>query len=66
SNCRLKGVLGNALKAYFAELDAVTLADIAGPPAPVSPRPRSVGSPRASAASRAAPRPVIRLTALKS
>ncbi len=32
--CRLKGVLGNALKAYFAELDAVTLADIAGSGSP--------------------------------
>ena len=45
-NCRLKGVLGSALRAYFAELDAVTLADIAGPaPAPVStpvPGPRPV------------------------
>lgn len=30
-SCRLKGVLGNALRAYFAELDAVSLADIAGP-----------------------------------
>jgi Rrf2 family nitric oxide-sensitive transcriptional repressor len=29
--CRLKSVLGKALSAYFAELDAVTLADIAGP-----------------------------------
>ena len=28
--CRLKGVLRNALAAYFAELDGVTLADIAG------------------------------------
>jgi len=29
--CRLKGLLRKALGAYFAELDAVTLADIAGP-----------------------------------
>jgi len=29
-SCRLKGLLGKALGAYFAELDAVTLADIAG------------------------------------
>ncbi|MDP1649471.1 MAG: Rrf2 family transcriptional regulator [Rubrivivax sp.] len=28
--CRLRGVLGNALRAYFAELDAVTLDDITG------------------------------------
>ena len=27
-SCRLKGALGRALKAYFAELDAVTLADL--------------------------------------
>ena len=30
--CRLKTVLGKALGAYFAELDGVTLADIADPP----------------------------------
>lgn len=29
--CRLKGVFGAALQAYFTELDAATLADIAGP-----------------------------------
>ncbi|MCL4744014.1 MAG: Rrf2 family transcriptional regulator [Burkholderiaceae bacterium] len=29
--CRLKGVLDSALQAYFRELDATTLADIAGP-----------------------------------
>ena len=30
-NCRLKGVLRSALKAYFAALDGVTLADISAP-----------------------------------
>lgn len=30
-SCRLKGVFGAALKAYFAELDAATLADICTP-----------------------------------
>ncbi len=30
-SCRLKRVLSAALKAYFSELDGVTLADIAGP-----------------------------------
>jgi Rrf2 family nitric oxide-sensitive transcriptional repressor len=30
-SCRLKGVLRGALKAYFAELDAVTLEDLAAP-----------------------------------
>lgn len=29
--CRLKGLLGDALKAYFSVLDPVTLADISGP-----------------------------------
>ncbi|WP_088279142.1 Rrf2 family transcriptional regulator [Ideonella sp. A 288] len=29
--CRLKGVMRAAMKAWFAELDRVTLADIAGP-----------------------------------
>lgn len=29
--CRLKGLLSSALQAYFKELDAATLADIAGP-----------------------------------
>lgn len=30
-SCRLKGVFNAALKAYFKELDAATLADITGP-----------------------------------
>ena len=30
-SCRLRGVFGAALQAYFRELDAATLADIAGP-----------------------------------
>jgi Rrf2 family nitric oxide-sensitive transcriptional repressor len=33
TRCRLKGVLNKALKAYFAELDAVTLADLTARPA---------------------------------
>ena len=42
--CRLKKVLGRALKAYFAELDVVTLADIAKPgPTPSRPaKPKAV------------------------
>ena len=49
--CRLKSVLRQALQAYFAELDAVTLADIAGPGAPsdsaavVAARPAGVTAP---------------------
>ena len=31
-SCRLKGVFDSALKAYFRELDGVTLADITTPP----------------------------------
>ncbi|MCV2361906.1 Rrf2 family transcriptional regulator [Paucibacter sp. DJ1R-11] len=48
SNCRLKGALKSALKAFFAELDAVTLADLVGKPqwrlmhAPTRPAPRTV------------------------
>jgi Rrf2 family transcriptional regulator, nitric oxide-sensitive transcriptional repressor len=33
ASCRLKGLLGRALAAYFRELDGATLADIMGPPA---------------------------------
>ena len=70
-DCRLKGVLGKALKAYFAELDSVTLADIAGPPGRASVRPASRAKPSAGAAKttatvgRKAPRKVIRMLALK-
>ncbi|MBP8306404.1 MAG: Rrf2 family transcriptional regulator [Burkholderiaceae bacterium] len=70
-DCRLKGVLGMALKAYFAELDSVTLADIAGPPGRASVRPASRAKPSAGAAKttatvgRKAPRKVIRMLALK-
>jgi Rrf2 family transcriptional regulator, nitric oxide-sensitive transcriptional repressor len=31
-SCRMKRLLGVALQAYFRELDAATLADLAGPP----------------------------------
>lgn len=34
SNCRLKSVFGSALRAFFAELDATTLADLVAPAAP--------------------------------
>jgi Rrf2 family transcriptional regulator, nitric oxide-sensitive transcriptional repressor len=32
ASCRLKGLFGRALTAYFRELDGATLADIMGPP----------------------------------
>jgi len=32
-SCKLKGVLQQAMQSYFAVLDGVTLADLAGPPA---------------------------------
>jgi len=64
-DCRLKGVLGKALKAYFTELDAVTLADIAAPTAPPTGRLAAAARRGAPQAVRKAPRPVIRLTALK-
>ncbi len=43
--CRLKSVLGHALRAYFAELDAVTLADIAGPVAPAAKAGKTAAKP---------------------
>jgi Rrf2 family nitric oxide-sensitive transcriptional repressor len=39
-SCRLKGLLGDALSAYFKELDGVTLAELAAP-APPDPTPGS-------------------------
>ncbi|MGE5116607.1 MAG: Rrf2 family transcriptional regulator, partial [Betaproteobacteria bacterium] len=45
--CRLKKVLDGALKAYFRELDGVTLADISGP-APRTARPAASLSARAA------------------
>ncbi len=33
-SCRLKGLLGDALKAYFKELDGVTLAELTAPAPP--------------------------------
>ena len=65
-DCRLKGVLGKALNAYFAELDSVTLADIAGPRARASVRPKTGASdnppPRAT---RKSSHPIIAVAAIK-
>ena len=36
-NCQLRHVFGNALQAYFRELDGVTLADITQPASPATP-----------------------------
>jgi Rrf2 family nitric oxide-sensitive transcriptional repressor len=55
-SCRLKGVLHSALKAYFAELDAVTLADIAAP----APQLRAPKATRGAGASAAVAPPVSR------
>lgn len=38
ATCRMRGLLDRALKAYFKELDAATLADIAQPAPRVKPR----------------------------
>ena len=48
-SCRLKGLLGAALQAYFKTLDGATLADISGP----QPRPRGgAGVPMAAPVAR--------------
>ena len=42
-HCRLKGLFGRALQAWFAELDGMTLADVVGPaPAPLRPPPTAI------------------------
>ena len=64
-DCRLKGVLGKALKAYFAELDQVTLADIAAPARPPAGRPKAAAKRGPPPAQGKEPRPVIRLAAFK-
>lgn len=63
-NCRLKGVLGRALKAYFAELDAVTLADITAPSLPG--RARSAAGPRGTRTDTSPLRGPLRATGAKS
>jgi Rrf2 family nitric oxide-sensitive transcriptional repressor len=40
ATCRMKGLLGRALAAYFGELDSATLADIAETPRPRAKAPR--------------------------
>ena len=40
SNCRLKGLFGNALRAWFDTLDAASLADLVGPLPADRPPPR--------------------------
>ncbi len=47
-SCRLKGLLGDALKAYFNELDRVTLAELAVPASSSGASPGS-GSPAGAA-----------------
>ena len=54
-SCRLKGVFNAALKAYFKELDAATLADISSPAPPLRPSATKLSrgvSPMASPVSR--------------
>jgi Rrf2 family transcriptional regulator, nitric oxide-sensitive transcriptional repressor len=59
SQCRLKGLFGKALAAYFRELDGATLADIVPPPPKRSARPAQ-GVIRIHAARRAAAAPTPR------
>jgi len=63
-NCRLKGVLGRALKAYFAELDAVTLADITVPSSPG--KARSGAGPTGTRSATSPLRGPLRMTRAKS
>lgn len=57
SSCRLKGLLGAALQAYFRELDGATLADIA---VPLPPAGRPAAARRGGAINRIAISPVSR------
>lgn len=54
--CRLRGALHGALRAFLAELDAVSLADIVGQAGPAGLRP--AGLPSATAGQRRVPVPV--------
>jgi Rrf2 family nitric oxide-sensitive transcriptional repressor len=60
SSCRLKGVLRAALRAYFKELDRMTLADIVGPASAPAPARAPSSRGRAAAAPVAAPRSLRR------
>ena len=55
SHCRLKGVLGQAMQAYLAVLDGVTLADLVAPASPQGVALQAtVAAPRAGSARRRA------------
>ena len=55
SHCRLKGVLGQAMQAYLAVLDGVTLADLVAPSSPQGAALQvMVAAPRAGSARRRA------------
>jgi Rrf2 family transcriptional regulator, nitric oxide-sensitive transcriptional repressor len=48
-SCRLKGLFNGALKAYFKELDGMTLAELTAPPSETGPSPASGALVRVSA-----------------